>query len=440
MKEDMAMNPVCRPNMAPERIGRSGPSWISLALVFVLGLAMGLGFGFYALEHLPGQCTDVDGFGALGMKFAREWGLGGSVRRGPVYPVFLGLVYRAFGPGNHAAVVAVQAAVLGLLCLSVQCFSFLLFRSARLAFWTGVCAAVHPMLWWYVPRLWVELPYALLTLWTVQTAVRALERPVAGRLVAFGVVTAVASLCKATSMLHPLFLGGGVLAGRLLRARSCSHLGLGGLLRFILVPTLVMCAVLAPWTCRNWKVSGRFIPVAGHLPVEFFRGTAFAEQNSFLLRKGIAELWAETMEREQAIVERETGSPDEELGELEKDDLFQKPMRELIFRKPWQFALKIVKQIPAYWTLGDSCTKSLFFLSSALVLLAAGGCGLWRGRAEPAAIVVFWTVVYFNLCYAAVLAEARYSMIVYPFLLPYALSGGVALWQAAMNRRACDRQ
>ena len=429
------MNPVCTAGMDGEGGGKSGAVGHPRALVFLLGLAMGLGFGFYALGHLPGQCTDVDGFGALGMQFAREWGFGGSVRRGPLYPLFLGLLYRAFGPGNHAAVVAAQAVVLGLLCLSVRSFSLLLFRSRRLAFWTGVCAAIHPMLWWYVPRLWVELPYALLTLWAVHMGVRALERPDALRLAAFGAATALACLCKATSVLHPLFLGAGILAGWLLKARPCAHLGFGDVVHLAAVPTLAMCVVLAPWTYRNWRVAGRFIPVSGHLPVEFFRGTAFADQNSFLLRKGIAGLWTEAMAREEALMERETGGAGGKVAGMEKDDLFAKPMREMIFREPLRFALKTAKQIPAFWTLGETRTKSLFFLGNALVLLGLGGIGLWRKREGAGALVVFWTVVYFNLCYAAILAYARYSMMLYPLLLPYVAWEGAGLWRGIAERR-----
>lgn len=406
----------------------------SLALVFALGLAVGLGFGFFALARLPGQCTDVDGFGALGARFALDWGFGGSLRRAPVYPVFLGLLYRAFGIGNHAAVVSAQAIVSGLLCLSVQWITFSWFRSARLAFWTGLGAAIHPMFWWYVPRLWVELLYALLTLWGVQAAIRAAERPTAGRLVVFGAFSALASLCKATSLLHPLFIGLAVMLERFLRAGPFARVAWKDVARFVFVPTLAMCVFLAPWTWRNWRVSGRFVPVSGHLPVEFFRGTALADQNSFLLRQGIAELWTEAIAREQALMDGNNLGANGVRAEMAKDDLFAKPMKSLMFGQPWRFALKTLKQIPTFWTLGETRGKSMFFLVNATILLALAGWGGWQRRRQMATAVVFWTIVYFNLCYAAILAYARYSMVLYPLLLPYA-GYGIAL----LCRPLCER-
>ncbi len=404
-------------------------------LVFALGLGMGLAFGFFALGHLPEACTDVDGFGALGEKFARTWGFGGSVRRAPIYPLFLGLLYRAFGIGNHAAVVSAQAVVFAVLCLSIQRLSLLLFHSRRMAIATGLCAVLHPVLWWYVPRLWVELPYALLALWSTHAAIRAAERPTMFRMAVFGMSAAAASLCKATSMLLPLFLGLAVAGGWMARSRAFAHLGIRSVVRFVLVPTISMCLCLAPWTLRNWRVAGRFVPVSGHLPVEFFRGTAFADQNSFLLKKGIAELWTESEKRETAFIAAVGAGPGAEL-----DELFARPMRQLMFRTPHRFAVKILKQIPAFWSLGDSLPKSSFFLCNAVLLLALGGRGLWRRRTEPASVLVFFTVVYFNLCYAAILAYARYSVVLYPLLLLYAVPGLVSLFPESLGGTADGRK
>lgn len=277
---------------------RKTGSFKSAGWIVLAGLVMGLGFGFFFLRASPASCGDMDGFGQLGAMFAEHGHLAGSIRRGPIYPVFLGLLYAGFGADNHAAVIGGQTLLLILLGLSARRISQALFASERAAFWTGMAVVLHPLSWWYVPRLWVELCYALFVLWMVFAAIRAVEQPIWRRLAGFGLLAGLASLCKATTLLYPPFLAAGVGLGALVRGRAFAHLGVQDWLKFALVPLAAMVLTVAPWTARNWKVSGRWVPVSSNLGVEFFRGTVFADQNSHLLRQTIPEIWAVAMERD----------------------------------------------------------------------------------------------------------------------------------------------
>ena len=391
--------------------------WILLA-----GLVVGLGFGFFFLRTSSASC-DGDGFGQLGATFAEHGHLAGSIRRGPIYPVFLGLIYAGFGVGNQAAVIVGQTLLLILLGLSAQRISRTLFGSECAAFWTGIAVVLHPLSWWYVPRLWVELCYALFVLWMAFAAIRAVQQPTWRRLLGYGLLAGLASLCKATTLLYPAFLAAGVGLGRAVQGRAFAHLEAKDWLKFALVPLVVMTLTIAPWTARNWMVSGRWVPVSSNLGVEFFRGTIFADQNSYLLRQTIPEIWAVAMEREAAVL-RAHGYPEgAQLDWAEKDDVFDPLMKDYVRHSPVAFAVKIAKQIPAFWIRGETRGKSLVFMVCALGTLGLWGWSSWRRRYCPATGVVLWTVLYFNLLYAAVLAWARYSMPLYPLLLLVGIPG-----------------
>ena len=395
----------------------AGRLWTSRLVVVGFGLAVGLAFGFFFYRANPASCVDVDGFGQLGATVAQQGDFGGSIRRGPIYPLFLGLIYAGFGVGNHAAVIVGQALLLAWLGLSAQVVARRLGASERMAFWTGVAVVGHPLSWWYVPRLWVELCYALFVLWMVYAAIRAAEKPTWLRLVGFGCWAGLASLCKAPTMLLPVFLGAGIGAGMVLRMRACAHLKWKDWLKWMLVPVAAMALTIMPWTVRNRMVSGRWVPVSSNMGVEFFRGNVFAEQNSHLLRQSIPEIWEVAMERERAVLEARGYPAGVRPDWAELDEIFDPLMKDFMVRSPGTFALKVAKQIPAFWIRGETRGKSTVFVVCALGTLALGAWGGWRSRGRIGPAVIWLTVLYFNLLYAAVLAWARYSMPLYPPLL-----------------------
>ena len=111
-------------------------------------------------------------------------------------------------------------------------------------------------------------------------------------------------------------------------------------------------------------------------------------------------------------------------------------MKDYVRHSPAAFAVKIAKQIPAFWIRGETRGKSLVFMACALGTLGLWGWSSWCRRSFSATGVVLWTVLYFNLLYAAVLAWARYSMPLYPLLLLVGIPGAMeALERMRANRR-----
>ncbi len=155
--------------------------------------------------------------------------------------------------------------------------------------------------------------------------------------------------------------------------------------------------------------------------MEFFRGNVFAEHNSFLPHNTIDEIWGIAMEREAEIL-RQNGK--EKPSHIEKDEIFNPIMKDYMVHHPFRFAVKILKQIPAFWMCGETTKKSIVFMLlalSALVFFIKGFLVL--RKTSIFAYVVLITVIYFNLLYAAILAWGRYSMPIYPPMLIICLYG-----------------
>jgi len=387
---------------------------ISIVVLICVALVVGNSFGRLFAKTFPNLTGDPDGFNKAAKQFAVHGDLGGSIRLAPAFPVFIGLIYRIFGE-SHNNYVFFQSLLLGILACLVYLISLESFQSQEIALLTGFIIIIFPICLWYVPRHWVELLFANLVILMLWSASKVLAKGTILNLLVFGIATALTSLCKSVVMLFPLFLAFSVLLMRVFRIKPFEKLDKGRMVRIFLIPTAAMIVVLSPWTIRNYNVSGKFVPVSSNASVEFFRGNVMAENNSFLPQNTISEIWGEIMDREQEIF-REHGL--ENPSPIEREEIFNPIMKDFILKSPFKFALKIVKQIPAFWINGETTSKSLVFLAMALPTLLLSIIGYILTRKELIfANVAMIFLAYFNLIYAAVLAFARYSMPVYPPIL-----------------------
>lgn len=391
---------------------------LNIIIIFCVALVIGNAFGRIFVHIFPGLTGDPDGFNRMSIYFAANGDLGGSIRRPPAFIVFMGLVYRFFGESQNIYMFF-QSLFLGILACLVYLISFETFKSRKIALFTGLITIVFPTCLWYVPRHWIELMFATFVILMVWSASKALSTPTIRNMVVFGIAAGLTSLCKSVVVLFPLFLGLAVLFLRLLRIRPFEKLKKGTLVGLILIPTMTMLLVIAPWTIRNRIVSGKWLLVSSNAGVEFFRGNIFAENNLFLPQNNIKDFWPEVIAREDEIL-REHGNLHP--TSIEKDEIFNPIMKNYILHRPLDFALKIVKQIPAFWICGETTFKSLAFLAIALptIILFIMGFISTRKKSYFANTAVIF-IVYFNLIYAAVLALGRYSMPVYPLMLIFAV-------------------
>jgi 4-amino-4-deoxy-L-arabinose transferase-like glycosyltransferase len=177
-----------------------------------------------------------------------------SLIKPPLYPLWVGLWYALFGP-HMDVVLGIQAVVFGAatMTLSWALARRLFGPTAALA--TVAILAVYPFAWQFEVRLFSE---AMATPLTVLVLFLFLDRtPSLGRAAGAGALVGVALLVRPTS----LFLLAGVVVAWLVATgvrRGAWRRGLG----YSVLSIAVAALVVAPWTYRNYRVTGGFVPIS----------------------------------------------------------------------------------------------------------------------------------------------------------------------------------
>lgn len=169
--------------------------------------------------------------------------------KAPAYPAFVGAVYSVLGV-SVAKLLLVQTLLLGPFVIVLSWALARRLFDPRVAVAAAFVAALYPHMWQWEGRLYAEalaLPLGLVLLLLV------LERaPTPGRAALVGAVMAASLLVRPSSF----FSFAGVAVAWWLAAglrRGTLLLGLSVLVTMLLV---------APWTARNQRVAGDFIPIS----------------------------------------------------------------------------------------------------------------------------------------------------------------------------------
>lgn len=182
-----------------------------------------------------------------------------SVFRPPLAPAFLAAVYLLVGPkflAARLAQAALSAAAIPLTYALARAFA-----PRRGALLAAALVALSPALAAHASLFQTETLFSVLTVAAVLALLRgyaaAATRSHSGRAWAWAVVSGavlgLANLARPTLLALPLLLP---LAWALLDARRRRGVALG------CVAALSAIVVIAPWTLRNYAVSGAFVPVA----------------------------------------------------------------------------------------------------------------------------------------------------------------------------------
>jgi len=169
----------------------------------------------------------------------------------PLYPLMLAGVYTLTGRSDQAARLALALVDAGTCALFFALASR--FFSRRAALLTGLCAVLSPFQLYMVLVGASDALFAFLVAVALTVLLAASERPTPMRLLVAGGAISLATLCRAVTLLFPLAAVPALWIA--LRASVRAKLRSGLLL--LAGATLV----LTPWTVRNWRAFGRFVPV-----------------------------------------------------------------------------------------------------------------------------------------------------------------------------------
>jgi 4-amino-4-deoxy-L-arabinose transferase-like glycosyltransferase len=417
----------------------------SLLFLYFVTVSVRLIFAWVVYPHLMGGEVKSDDWPdnyddfALnlinGHGFALQPGVP-SVMRGPVYPLLGALIFKLFGPYNLAAVQIVHALIDGLTALVVFHIGKTAF-DRRVGFVAAAVFAVYPLSVWYSARMSMV---SLLTLFYTATAwlvIKCYNRPSVRLSAATGGLFGVTTLTMPITTLLPLFLLAAWLIARVKPGRAIGH---------TLVVTLAMAVVMSPWTIRNYRVTGDFIPISLGGGYAMLFGDLWAEQHNGFTPYSKAyptERFLQKLlnERVENILEAEGADPD--FYYLDLDPATAKVLNRYavghVVDHPLQFAKKALIHALYFWYLGNNNIKSVgIFLIQLLVLLPWLAVGLyfcWKRRVRLSFPLVV-LIVYLNGTYAATIANARHGMPAMPLAIVIAAYGFCQLWERHASKKA----
>lgn len=399
---------------------------------FLLGLFAGL---FITLVVWPNQSAvlrfdDPYGFATMGRSIAEGRGMTQlehpelpTLRRAPLYPGFIAVLYLLGGP--HAILVQIaQCFLVGGTCLLAFEIGRLVF-APRVGLVATVLCAFHPMVLRYVPDIQVECFLTFMTTLMVWRGVRFVQNPtiVNGALV--GAAGALAALIKGVVVVVPPVFALFWLVHRL---RSKEGFQLRAFVPLVAM-ALAMCVVIFPWTARNYGVTGgKFVLISINAGGEFMRGYVFAQPKYFLLQKlpyTDGENEANQMQADGHAARGSVWGRDE----LQTDAVSGAIAKEKLSAEPFSVIPKFAVAFFMFWYVLAGKANSVLVAFLAVVAWALALVGWRRARSEGIATwPLFLPILATNAMYALILALGRYSAPVIPTLLVLSSFGIVTLW------------
>jgi 4-amino-4-deoxy-L-arabinose transferase-like glycosyltransferase len=365
---------------------------------------------FPSVSRTYDAVLDPDSYGRLGRNVYAGNGLtyhpedGPTIFRGPLYPAFIALSLHLTGGRYPGGVWLSQSLLHGLTCWLIFLLALELWNRT-VALTAALIYAFYPPVLWQIPRMWNEILLAFLVTALVYLGSVYLKKPSPIKAAGLGAVLALLSLTKAIFLpflvLFPLVL---LFSGQTRIVKDTVLIAMTAIL------------LIAPWSVRNWRLSGRFIPVHVGMGGNMKRGNLMAPE-FFRYPLSYRVLFQKTdpvMKQIKSSVQGTQWERNLRIHQLMKASAFED-----IRRDPTLIVKKAVSAGAMFWLIGDTSIKTLALLILRLPIIflfaRAAVRGLRAGRAQlrPAVsiVVLFWLM---HLPFAP---NARLSVPLLPILV-----------------------
>jgi 4-amino-4-deoxy-L-arabinose transferase-like glycosyltransferase len=366
-----------------------------------------------------------------------------TLMREPGYPVFLAGLELAFG--KSLVVVKIANMILAFL---TAWFMVLIVREMTPKERTPGKLLLFgpPLLFLFYPgtliaesRGGIEIAFALLLAAFIFTVYRAIKSNRWLDYVTCGAVLGLTVLFRSTPILFPLFLIAFLLyfegrrVGRVVVCRNVS------------IIILAMLAVLSPWIVRNYSLTGKFIPTASVMGVSAQAGQYI---NQHLFDGTPWWLLDRQASRERDAVAAKLGYPFED-GAAGYYQTFYNTIDEISFSQyltadvvqkykesPLLLARCTGQNLINFWIAGKTWTATAMNAVLQLPYLAfavIGAIYCFRNSQARAVSLLVLLIIYDMGVHAPILAQARYSISLMPFVSILCTFGIVVAYRKAMK-------
>jgi 4-amino-4-deoxy-L-arabinose transferase-like glycosyltransferase len=407
------------------------PKRKSILLVLAVALIINAAALWLVPPHLPSfgvqpySLEFVDLYDLIGKNVANGDGyridaqMAKTMVREPGYPLFLAILFKIAGYHIEAVRLGNLALVIGIV--------FMLFRltmrltgDSAIALYATLLFLLYPGTLICEARGGVEIAFIFCLMLFMLAVHDAVEKRNAWRYFFAGLLLGGAVMVRSTAMAFPIFLLAYLIArtaGTPERLRVVLRVG---------ALVLGMVIVMAPWIIRNYFLVHEFVPTASVQGVAAQEGQYTCEMSS--TGKNFYELQREAGKERNELATQ--------LGLPFKDTYFQvfyvsrdeiafnkallKATSKEYFKEPELFAACVGKNLFFnFWFLGKTwtVTKLNLLVQLPILILSAGGVYVaWKDRHLKKMGIILIFLAYVPLIHAPIIAHARHSLVIFPFL------------------------
>jgi 4-amino-4-deoxy-L-arabinose transferase-like glycosyltransferase len=375
-------------------------SAISVLVKLVYIHAFGGGLGTF-----PEEGTDA-GFYNLTARVLWKTGVFGldpahpNVGMPPGQSVFMAVLYAL---SNGSIIIAKLAHVLLLTIVAIITYlTGKQLANGQVGFWAGILIAIDPAQAYLAGTFLSEPLFMCFMALGIYALVKQQSLPSSRWLIGAGVCFALAGLTRNQGWLFAaaLWLGAVATLGRLYSIRNAT------------IVLLVTLATIAPWTLRNYAVSGKFIPVSAEGGL-----TLWSSNNPEFV-------WRQPMPMSLPIYNR---PPD--ISEAEIDLFYRQQAIEWIINHPIDFAINGVRKVLMLYNFDPSSVRSekqvAFRLAGLIpygVILPFILLGL-AASLNRKYIVILWYILFTTLLSIIFFGDSRMRAPIQPFLYIFGAIG-----------------
>lgn len=373
-------------------------------LLPVLGIALLVRFLFVLLvsPHIPLAPDTIYGYDRIannilsGSGFSIKPGVPTVVRE-PLYPLFISYIYFLFGY-NHTIVRIIQAILDSLTCIMLYLIGKKVYNE-KIGYISALAFALYPVSIYATGLILTETLFTFLLSLFILSLLRVFKTLSLKYSILSGLLLGVLVMTRGSVSAFPVF----VLIGLVLVFPDRIKLAVA---RTALI-FLIMAVVVAPWAIRNYRVTGKFIPVRIGLGEQLL-GSTIDERHSG------PEYW---------LTIRDFPMP-KDVTEVKRDQLYFKTAVSRILKDPLRAVWLTLKGLYRFWYWTESGNWDVIVLPIQAFLVFTALVGIVHSIKHQQMITpLILVILYFMFLHAATHAILRYAMSIMPYVILFASYG-----------------